>query len=95
MSTYELTFLLNEETELNALRQLFKAIGAKIISEEKWGKKTLAYPIKKNQAADFYQWIFEIETDKVNTLRQKLTFNEKLIRFLLLQKKCQKSKLKA
>ena len=81
---YELTFLLNEETELAVMKDLLKNQGAKLLSEESWGKKNLVYPIKKQSAASFYHWKIELEKKKVSDLRKKLNYNEKLIRYLLL-----------
>ncbi len=82
--TYDLTFLLNEESELENIRKLIEFLSGKILEEEKWGKKTLAYRIKKNTTAEFYCWKFEMEQKKINELRKKLNFNEKLLRYLLL-----------
>jgi len=82
---YELTFLLKEEAELKNVKELVESFG-KIIKEEKWGEKTLAYPIKKNSRAYFYNFFIEIEKTKISELRKKLNFNEKLLRYLLLIK---------
>lgn len=89
---YELTFLLNVEEELIKIKELIESLSGKIISEEKWGKKTLSYPIKKNTSANFYNWVVEIDKKNVQEFRKKLNFNEKLIRYLLLQKEDNKSK---
>ncbi|PIP62248.1 30S ribosomal protein S6 [Candidatus Roizmanbacteria bacterium CG22_combo_CG10-13_8_21_14_all_35_9] len=83
---YELTFLLNEEAELIKLKELVESLSGKISGEEKWGEKTLAYPIKKNRTVHFYQWQIEIEKKNILELRKKLNFNEKIIRYLLLVK---------
>ncbi len=86
MSKYELTFLLKKKEDLEKIKQLLASIKATIIKENDWGEKTLAYPIKKNRTAFFYNWLIEIERKKVNELRKKLNFEEKLIRYLLLAK---------
>jgi len=82
---YELTFLLKEEAELKNIKELVELFG-KIIKEERWGEKTLVYPIKKNSHAYFYNFFIEIEKTKITELRKKLNFNEKLLRYLLLIK---------
>lgn len=84
MPTYELTFLLNEEAELKTIKELINTLQGKITKEEKWGRKTLAFPIEKNLAADFYIWQFEMNSKSLTELKRKLNFNEKLIRYLLL-----------
>jgi small subunit ribosomal protein S6 len=83
---YELTFLLNEEAELTNIKSLVESLG-KIAKEEKWGEKTLAYSIKKNNRAFFYNYTLEIDKDKTSELRKKLNFNTKILRFLLLIEK--------
>jgi len=82
---YTLTFLLNEEEGLKTLKSLLQSFKVKLIKEEDWGEKTLAYPIKKNHTAHYYNWQFDIEDKKINELRRKLDFDEKLIRYLLLK----------
>lgn len=84
MSQYELTFLLNEEAELKVLKELITSVEGEVTKEEKWGEKTLSYPIKKNYKAHYYHWKLSIPTKKVTDLRKKLNYNEKLIRYLLL-----------
>lgn len=84
MTTYGLTLLLNEESELEAIKKLVESFSGKILKEEKWGKKTLAYPIKKTRTAEFYHWTLELDKKNVTELRKKLNFNEKLLRYLLL-----------
>ncbi|SRR3989339_151899 len=83
---YELTFLLTSEEETKPVKTLLESLSGKILKEEKWGKKTLAYPIKKNHSLLFFNWAFEMDEKKVTEFRKKLNFNEKLVRYLLLQK---------
>jgi len=85
MSQYEITILLNEEKELDIIRKLLESFSGRIVEEKNLGKKSLSYPIKKNTSANFYNWSFEIEEDKINEFKKKLNFNEKIIRFLLLK----------
>lgn len=82
---YEFTFLLKEEAEQKNIKGLIETFG-KIVKEESWGEKTLAYPIKKNKRAYFFNWLIEIPQNKINSFRQKLNFDSKIIRYLLLVK---------
>jgi len=84
MTKYELTFLLKEETELKNIQEAISSLNGKILTQEDWGVKTLAYPIKKNTSIHFYSWNFEMDKDKLGDLKKKLNFNEKIIRYLLL-----------
>ena len=82
---YEFTFLLNEEEEIKNIRKLFESLKGKITSEEAWGKKTLAYPIKKNTAAYYYNWKFDMNSEDVEELKRKLNFSDKIMRYLILK----------
>lgn len=81
---YELTFLIKEETELKIIKDLIESYKGKVIKEEKWGEKTLAYSIKKNHTALFYNFQFEVGKKNVLELKNKLNLNEKILRYLLL-----------
>ncbi|MCL4364216.1 30S ribosomal protein S6 [Patescibacteria group bacterium] len=83
---YELTLLINQEAELKNVKDLISSLSGKVDKEEKWGEKTLAYSIKKNHRAMFYNLTIDVEKSKTKELRQKLNFNDKLIRYLLLVK---------
>lgn len=85
MNFYDLIFLLNEEAELKTIKDLVKSLEGKITQEDNWGKKNLAYPIKKNKTANFYYWNIEIITKNLLDLKKKLNFNDKIIRYLLLK----------
>jgi len=84
MSQYELTFLLNEASELKTLKELIISLGGTIQKESIWGEKNLAYPIKRILKAQYYQWLIQLPKEKSMELRKLLSFNEKLIRYLLL-----------
>ncbi|NMB83825.1 30S ribosomal protein S6 [Candidatus Roizmanbacteria bacterium] len=84
--TYELTFLLNEEEELKKISELITSLSGKVIKEDKWGEKALFFPIKKANKAVFYCWALEMETKKMAEFKRKLNFNEKILRYLLLEK---------
>lgn len=81
---YDLTLLLVTKEELKKIKELIKSFSGKIVEENEWGEKTLAYPIRKNRTAFFYNWLIEMETQEINELRRKLNFEEKVIRYLLL-----------
>lgn len=85
MTKYELTFLLPEEAEAKNINELIRFLKGKVEKEEKWGKKALAYPIKKNLSAYYFHLLINIDQNNINELKKKLNFNEKLIRYLLLK----------
>ena len=85
MGKYHFVFLLNEEVELKNIKELVKSYAGKVVKEEAWGQKTLAYPIKKQLSANFYDWQIELGQKDVSEFKRKLNFNEKLLRYLLLK----------
>ena len=86
MASYELTILLNDDSELKTIKELIESLSGKIKKEDKWGEKTLAYPIKKQRTAHFFNWSFDMDKSKVTEFRKKLNFNDKILRFLLILK---------
>ncbi|MFN4212823.1 MAG: 30S ribosomal protein S6 [Microgenomates group bacterium] len=84
MKKYELTFLLKKSEDAQKIKQLLTLEEGKLLKEEKWGEKTLAYQIKKNRTAFFYNWLIEIPQNKIGSFRKKLNFEEKILRYLLL-----------
>ncbi|MDO8609800.1 MAG: 30S ribosomal protein S6 [bacterium] len=84
MIKYELTFLLNEESELKTIKNLVASTTGKVVEEQTWGQKALCYTIKKQSKAHFYNWIIEIPKTQIQDFKKKLNFNEKILRYLLL-----------
>ena len=84
MNVYEITILLNEEAELKSVKDLIESLSGKITAQDKWGKKTLCYPIKKLTAINFYNWRFEMDPKNLKEFKRKLNFNDKIIRYLIL-----------
>lgn len=82
---YELTLLLPEEAEIKGIKELVASLEGKMEKEEKWGKRSLVYPIKKNTSAYYYCFSLEIDQKNISELKKKLNFNEKLIRYLILK----------
>lgn len=81
---YDLVFLLNEEAELSNLKKLIESLTGTILEEQAWGKKTLAYPVKKTKSANYYFWKIQMDKKNIAELRKKLNFDQKLLRYLLL-----------
>ncbi|MCQ2157549.1 MAG: 30S ribosomal protein S6 [Bacteroidales bacterium] len=56
--------------------------GGKIVSEEDWGLKQLAYPIDHKTSGFYYLIEFQSEPDFVATLETQYHRDERIIRFL-------------
>ncbi|OGK47447.1 30S ribosomal protein S6 [Candidatus Roizmanbacteria bacterium RIFCSPLOWO2_01_FULL_40_13] len=82
---YDLTLMLNEEDESKIIKELLSSLKIKVEKEDFWGKKTLAYPIDKFKALYYFNWQIDSAEDIIKELKNKIKFEEKLIRYLLLK----------
>jgi ribosomal protein S6 len=91
---YELTYLLpaalsssEVASAKEAIEQLLKKHKITIVSQEDWGKKYLAYPIKyKSQKQDeaFYTYmVLEAESSKMPNFENDLYLKQEVIRHLI------------
>jgi len=71
------------ELDLEKIKTVISKSG-KVLQEDNWGKKTLAYPIKKETSGYYYLLTFEIGPEKVSQLDNILKLNENIIRYLLI-----------
>ena len=88
--TYELVFIADprlEDEDVVALTDDYKAMieatGAQITKEESWGRRKLAYPIKKLNEGKYV--VLYVEANGVNPfpeVEQRMQQNEKVLRFL-------------
>ncbi|MDY6122147.1 MAG: 30S ribosomal protein S6 [Porphyromonas sp.] len=89
MNKYETVFILTpvlSDVQMKEAVEKFTTLlteqGAKIVNEEYWGLKKLAYPIQK-KSTGFYQFIeFEAEPTTIATLETNFRRDERVIRFL-------------
>lgn len=91
---YELTFLVPPtytKSELEAiLESVEKAVvkkGGEVKNKDEWGKKELAYSIKKEgkayDEAIYYHWKLEMEPEQANELKKELNLIDEVIRYLV------------
>jgi small subunit ribosomal protein S6 len=88
--TYELVFIADprlEDEDVVALADDYKAMitatGAQITKEESWGRRQLAYPIKKLTEGKYV--VLYVEANGVNPfpdVEQRMQQNDKVLRFL-------------
>ena len=61
--------------------------GEKFEKTEDWGRKQLAYPIKKNQVANFLHLQFNSkESNLAKEITDKLRVEKRVLRYLLVKK---------
>ncbi|HXH20269.1 MAG TPA: 30S ribosomal protein S6 [Chitinophagales bacterium] len=86
---YETTLILTPEksdAEVSKIAKgytkFLKSNGAKIIHEEAWGLKNLAYPIRKKNTGYYFTVEYQAPTDLIATLELNLKRDENVLRFL-------------
>lgn len=87
---YELTFILGEKAtqedgvaKTTAVKDLIKKFEGSVSKEELWGRRELAYEIKRNRSGFYVTLWFEIPPKNLKAFEQELNFDESVIRFLV------------
>jgi len=90
---YELVYLISNKFSENELEpitssvlKLIKDNGGKVILEENWGKKKLAYPIKKFFNAYYYLVEFDLEAEQLEKIDRYLRLADEILRHLIVRK---------
>ncbi len=91
MRQYELTYLISDNVPESDLNKVTGKVGGyitsvdgKILKEEIWGRRKLAYPIKKQDFATYVTLNFEMPADKVNEFEHNIFMSSKIIRHLMI-----------
>ena len=89
MNRYETVFImtpvLSDDQVAEAVEKfkgLLKDNKAKMIHEDSWGLKKLAYPIQKKSTGFYHLFEFEAKGDVIEVLETELRRDERIIRFL-------------
>ena len=89
MKEYELTVLIHPDLEvdldkpLDKVRGLVKDAGGEIVSEDNWGKKRLAYRIKKQDFAAYVYFDVKLPADAPLKISNILNITDEVLRYLL------------
>ena len=92
MKPYELTVLLHPDLELDVdapiskIEKMIDAAGGKVVKRDNWGKKRLAYRVKKHTFAVYIYFEVNLPVEKVRQLEGNLLITEEVIRFLIVSK---------
>ncbi len=90
LKQYETVFIMTpvlSEEQLNECVSKFKKIissstGSKIVFENNWGLRKLAYPIQKKTSGFYYLIEFKAEGDIIAKLETEYKRDERIMRFL-------------
>jgi len=92
MKSYELVVVLHPDLEIDVdaplakLEKLVQGVDGNITKRDGWGKKRLAYTIKRQQFGIYVFFELELEPEAVRQLESQLLITEEVIRFLLVKK---------
>lgn len=92
MNKYELAVVLNPtldeeavKAEMAAINELIAKFGGTVEKVDDWGKRRLAYEIKKVNEG-FYSFItFTSENETPNEVEKRMRINEKVLRYLVVR----------
>jgi small subunit ribosomal protein S6 len=87
---YEMLYIAHPDLEANIevisqrVQSLITARGGTVESDDPWGKRKLAYPIRKLQYGVYVLVNFELEPDKLSELNRQLLLLDEVIRFMII-----------
>jgi len=89
MNQYEIAVLYHPDLEIDLekatsrVTKIFTDNGGKVVSEDNWGKRKLAYNIKGNEHAIYVFYTVDIPADAVRKVESTLNITDEVIRFLI------------
>lgn len=100
MREYELTYLISDNVPESELNKVTGKVGGyitgldgKILKEEIWGRRKLAYPIKKQEFATYVTVNFNLPAEKAHEFERNIILTSKIVRHLLIVKDFGEEKL--
>jgi small subunit ribosomal protein S6 len=88
--SYELTFILDEHADQKAgeaktkeLTDVIAKFDGEVTKQELWGRRELAYPIKRNRSGFYVTLWLTLPKNQVKPLEEHMRFDESLIRSLV------------
>jgi small subunit ribosomal protein S6 len=73
------------EARLNSISQYITGHGGSVASMDKWGKRRLAYPIKKSFEGNYILFKFTLPPGASRELENNLRISEDLLRYLMVR----------
>ena len=89
MQQYEIAVLYHPSLEVDLSKaedrvvKIFADNKGKVLATDNWGKRKLAYPIKKNEHAIYVFYSVEMPGENVSKLESTLNITDEVIRFLI------------
>jgi small subunit ribosomal protein S6 len=89
MNQYEVAVLYHPDLEIDLekatsrVEKIFTDNKGTVTSVDNWGKRKLAYPIKKNESAVYAIYTIELPAQAVRKVESTLNITDEVIRFLI------------
>jgi len=90
MKKYEIVLILDPtiedsevENKFNSVLEMLKSQGAEILDCLDWGKRKLAYPIKKKENGIYRVYRFNAKPQAIAEIERRLRIDEHLLRSLI------------
>jgi len=86
---YEIAVLYHPDLEIDLekatsrVEKIFTDNGGKVTHIDNWGKRKLAYPIKKNEHAVYVFYTIELPAQSVRKVESTMNITDEVIRFLI------------
>jgi small subunit ribosomal protein S6 len=91
MPLYELGVIIDpevapedESSALERLQTIITDAGGTLVEQNSWGRRQLAYPIRKKNFGVYHFWKFEAEGDVMEKLNFEMRTNDAVMRSLIL-----------
>ena len=91
MNQYEIAILFDADLEVDLekatsrVEKIFTDNGAKVTNVDNWGKRKLAYQIKKHDSAVYVFYTLDIPGASVQKIESILNITDEVIRFLIVR----------
>ena len=93
MRNYEAVFIIDPDLSsevtkgvVTGLQELVTKNGGRVDGLQEWGRRRLAYKIKKKHDGHYVLLNFQLDTNHTKKVEQALRLNDQILRFLLITK---------
>lgn len=93
MRNYEGVFIVNPDLAPEAAKGVVTSVqevlaknGGRVEGLQDWGKKRLAFKIKKKQEGTYYLLNYQLDPKNEKKVEQTLRLNDQILRFLIINK---------
>ncbi len=89
MTKYEIAVLYHPDLEVDLskaeerVKKIFTDAGGQVVETDNWGKRKLAYPIKKQDFAVYVFYTVEIPGENVAKIESTLNITDEVVRYLI------------